>query len=84
MDELHHPVPGRLIERRRLLAQRVHASMDVGVMVPLVVADRRYDGFRLLRRCAVVEIGERFTVNQSREHRKVLTDGSHVKLNFFL
>jgi len=37
--------------------------MDVGVMVPLVVADRRYDGFRLLRRCAVVEIGERFTVN---------------------
>ena len=58
VDEGHQPVARPLVERGRLLAQRMHAAVDVGVMVALVVVDGVDHGQRPLGGGAAVQVGQ--------------------------
>ena len=51
--------PGALVGLARELAELVHATMHVGVVLGVVARDRVDDDLRLLRRRRVVEIDER-------------------------
>ena len=62
-------------QQRRLMAElfgdRVHAAVDVGVVVLVDVVHRVHDLARRLRRGRRVEVGERVAVDLAREDRKV-------------
>ena len=64
-------LPGALVGRRRAFAQGVHAAVDIGVVVLVVVAERVDDRARLLAGRAVVEIGEGVAIDLLVERRKV-------------
>ena len=79
IDEPHQPVARPLIQRRRLLAQGMHAAMNVGVVMAFVVIDRIDDRIRTLRGGAVVQVSERFAVHHAGQHRKFAAHGQHVE-----
>ena len=68
-----------LVQRGRLLRQRVHAAVHVGVMGARVVRDGVDDRRRLLRRGGVVEVGEGMAVDPARERGKVGAHAGHVE-----
>jgi hypothetical protein len=70
VDEAPHLLARALVEGRRLLGERMHAAVHVGVVGARVVGDRVDDGRGLLRRGGVVEVGERMAVDAPREHGK--------------
>jgi hypothetical protein len=53
-------------------AQVMHTAMDVGVHRLVVTHHRIDDGLWLLARCGVVEIHERFAVDQLAQERKMM------------
>ena len=63
-----------LVERGRLLGEGVDAAVDVGVVLAPVAVERLDHRERLLGGRAVVEIGERFPVDLSREDRELRAD----------
>src|SRR5580765_1738464 len=63
---------------RRARAQRVQATMHVGVLV-LVITPKRVDhGARLLRRCRAIKINQRMAMRLLAKNREILTDGPPV------
>ncbi len=71
VDEPRDPGPRLLVGGRRLLADRVDAAMDVGVVLAVVVGDGIDDDVGLLARRRGVEIDERVPVDLLREDREV-------------
>src|SRR5204863_2866038 len=62
----------------RARAQRVQATMHVGVLV-LVITPKRVDhGAWLLRRCRVIKINQRMAMRLLAKNREILTDGPPV------
>ena len=72
-------LPGSLVGRRRALAQGVHAAVDVGVVLLVVVAEGVDDRARLLARRAAVEVGEGVSLDLLVESRKVGPDRLDVE-----
>ena len=66
-----HPVPGALVELRRLLAQRVDRAVDVGVRPLVEEAHRVEDRPRLLGRRRRVEVHEPAPLDRAGEDREV-------------
>ena len=65
VSRVPHPVPGALVELRRLLAQRVDRAVDVGVR-PLVEEPHRVeDRTRLLGRRRRVEVDEPVSLDRA-------------------
>src|SRR6266404_3886010 len=63
---------------RRARAQRVQATMHVGVLV-LVITPKRVDhGARLLRRCRAIKINQRMAMRLLTKNREILADGIPV------
>src|SRR5436190_7795387 len=63
---------------RRARAQRVQATMHVGVLV-LVITPKCVDhGARLLRRCRAIKINQRMAMRLFAENREILTDNVPV------
>ena len=79
VDEAPHLLARALVEGRRLLGERVHAAVHVGVVRARVVGDRIDDRGGLLRRSRVVEIGERVAIDASREHGEISAYAREVK-----
>ena len=63
----------------RLLAQRVHAAMHVGVGRLVVVGHGVDHALRALARGGVVEVAERLAVHAHREHRELTPDRRDVE-----
>ena len=68
-----------LVQRRRLLREHVQAAVDVGVVVPVVVAHRIDHRVGLLRRGRVVEVDQRLAVNLPSQDREARAEGLHVE-----
>ena len=63
VDEPLNLVARAFVIARRLLAQVMHAAMDVGVLRGVIARDRVDHGLRLLRGRGVVQIDQRASVN---------------------
>ena len=81
IDEALHFLAGTFEQRRRLLRERVHGAVHVGVMAPRVLGDSVDHSGRLLRGSRIVEVGERMAVDPPREHREVAANAPEVKRN---
>ena len=64
VEELLHLFARLLVRARRALAQKMHAAMDIGVVLGVAPHHRVDDRLRLLRGGGVVEIDERLAVNR--------------------
>ena len=62
VDELPHGLAGRFVGFCRLLAQEMHAAMDVRVVVQIVLADLLHHAERFLGRRRIVHVDKRFAV----------------------
>ena len=79
-DEPHHAGTGALVERGRLLRDRVHAAMDVGVRRLVVVLHGVEHDAGLLRARRGVEVDEALAVvHLDLEDREVLLDRDDVE-----
>ena len=78
VDEPGDPDTGRLVGRRRLLADRVDPAMDVGVVLAVVVGDRVDDDAGLLAGRRRVEVDETVAVDLLGEDREVAAQGDRV------
>ena len=75
VDERGDLVAGALVQRRGLLGEHVHAAVDVGVVLLVVLAERVEHLARLLRGRRVVQVHELLAVvDQAVQDREVLAD----------
>ncbi len=74
VDESRDLLASQFVSRRRFLAQRMDAAMDVGVFGFVVFADRINDDLRLLCRRRVVEINQRLAMDFSIENGELAAD----------
>ena len=79
VDEAAHLLARALVERGRLLGERMHAAMHVGMVRPRVVGDRIDHDGRLLGRGGVVEVGEGMAVDAPCECGKLGADAGEVE-----
>ena len=79
VDEPRDLDPGRLVCGGRLLADRVDAAMDVGVVLAVVVRDGIDDDLRLLARRRRVEVDQRVAVDLLGEDREVGSERVRVE-----
>ena len=79
VDEAGDLDPGLLVLGGRLLADRVDAAMDVGVVLAVVVRDGIDDDVRLLAARRRVEVDERMPVDLLLEDREVGPDRVRVE-----
>ena len=70
---------GPLVLGRRLLADRVDAAMDVGVVLAVVVGDGIDDDARLLAGRRRVEVDEAVAVHLLVEDREILAHGDRIE-----
>ena len=73
VDELSHLLTRRLMQICCLLRQEMNATMHIGVDVQVFIAHRIQHTQRLLRRSAVVEIDQRFTIHLALQDREILS-----------
>jgi hypothetical protein len=75
VDELRDLVTRALVQRRGLLGEDVHATVDVGVVLLVVLVEHVDDLARGLRGRGVVEVDELLAVvDHSVQDREVLAD----------
>ncbi len=79
IDEATNRLACAFISVGRALAQRVNATMHVGMIVLVVTRDRLDDGLRPLTRRRVVQIHQRFAVHRLMQDGKVAPDGGDVE-----
>ena len=79
VDKLAELVPGRFIFGRGLLAERVQAAMNVGVIFTVVTGQRLDNPGRFLRGRGVVEIDQRLAAHGLLQHGKIRADRLKVK-----
>src|SRR5215472_13322087 len=70
---------GLFIMLRGAFGKRVHAAMDVGVIVAIIMFDGLDHGQRLLRGGRVIQVDQRLAVNALVKNRKVATDLLDIK-----
>ena len=70
VDEIRHGLAGVFVGFGRLLAQIMHTSVDVTVLVQVIVALALNDAQRFLRGGGIVQINQRLTVNLLVQYRK--------------
>ena len=73
VDKAAHGLARSLMKFRGLLAEVVHAAVDVGVHVQVLIRHGIDDAARFLRRGAVVEVNQRTTVHLAGEDGKILS-----------
>ena len=78
-EELRHGHAGGLIGGRGLLAQEVHAAVDVGVLLGVIASEGPDDRQRLLGSRRVVEVGQRTAAHRTSQDREVLAEGGDVE-----
>ena len=79
VDEAGHLLPGRLVGGGRLLGDLVDASVDVRVVAPVVVVQRRDHRLRLLRGVGAVQVDERMAVDLTLKDGELAADRAHVE-----
>ncbi len=79
VDEALHAAARALEEIGRLLAQGMHATMDVRVRGLVVARHRVDDRLRPLARRGVVEVGERPAVDHAGQHREIAAHACDVE-----
>ena len=70
MDEISYSLSGVFVCLGRLLAQIMHTSVDIAVLVEVIVALALNDAQWFLRGGGIVEIDQRLTVNLLVQYRK--------------
>ena len=78
-DERGDLAARELVGGGRLFGDRVHAAVDVGVVVPVAVVHGVEDGERLLRRRRGVEVRDALAVHLALEEREVALDRGDVE-----
>src|SRR5262249_61243830 len=71
--------PGLFVVLRSALGKRMHATMDVGIIVPIKMFDGLDHCQRLLRGGRVIQVDQRLAVNALVKNRKVATDLLDIK-----
>lgn len=74
VDETGHTQPGIFVALSCLFAQRVDATVDVGVVSTIVVIHGADDRFWLLAAGAIVQIDQGFLADPALQDREVLSD----------
>src|SRR5205807_3287727 len=75
IDETPHALPRALVRLGSRLTQRVHAAMDIGVTVGLIVFDGPQHRQRALSGGAAVEVYQGAAVNDPAQDREI---GAHA------
>ena len=79
VEEPSHALPRRVVRVGGLRAERVHAAMNVGVLLAVVPREPIDHRLRLLRRRRVVQVDERLAVDATAQNRKVRADGVDIR-----
>ena len=78
-ERLHRPARS-LVLFCRMFGKEMHATMNVGVVTPVVATDRIDDHLRLLGRGCIVQVNQRPAVNPLPEDRKVTAELLHIEI----
>ena len=79
VDEAPEFFPRLFVERGRQLAQIMHATVNIGVLLGVITVQRVDDRMGFLAGGAVIEIDQRLAVNLTGEQRKILADALNVE-----
>ena len=81
IDEPPHGLAGAFIRIGGALAQRMNATMHVGMIVLVITADRIDHGFGPLAGRGVVQVHQRLAIDVLMQHREVATNRGDVELS---
>ena len=79
IDERRDPATGPFVGERRLLAEQVDTSVDIGVVLFVESLDRFDDGTRFLCRRRIIEIDQAPITNRPAEDREITPDRFDVE-----
>src|SRR3972149_9217465 len=79
IDEFTDTIPGAFIRSSRFFAERMHATVDIGIVMAIIMIDRLDFAVWFLRRGAVVQVHQRLAADLSRQDGEIPAYGFQVQ-----
>src|SRR5262249_53932587 len=79
IEEASYSIACEIVRIGRVHAERVDATMDVGILFFVIAHESIDDGLRFLRRRRVVEVHERLAMNPTLKDWEIFADPRHVE-----